>query len=80
MVIGVCAWAGKSKISEFCEENEVLYPVAVDVKDQTTEVYKVDGFHDYYLIDRSGRLRVADCENDELEKATMALLQEKKES
>jgi hypothetical protein len=42
----------------------------------TNKAWKVDSYPDYYLIDRAGRLRVADCKNNKIEDAIKALLAE----
>ena len=39
--------------------------------------FAVDSFPDYYLIDRKGKLRVADLANSDLDRAIEILLKEK---
>jgi hypothetical protein len=41
------------------------------------DAFHVDSFPDYYVIDKSGRLRVADMANSELERVITMLLEEK---
>ena len=49
---------------------------AADVEGKTVKAFNVDSFPDYYLIDRSGKLRIADCKNGNAEDAIKALLAE----
>jgi len=60
----------------FVEKQGIDYPVAIDVREQTVKTWHVDSFPDYYLIDRSGRLRVADLANADLDRAVKVLLAE----
>lgn len=77
VVIGICASAGRKELKAFTQKNEAHYPIAVDVKNQTIENYKVDGYHDYYILDRFGSLRIADCNDEKIEEMVVALLSEK---
>jgi thiol-disulfide isomerase/thioredoxin len=76
VVIGVCHSRGAEKMAETVKTKGIKYPVAADVSEQTDKAYKVDGYPDYYFIDRAGRLRVADCKNSQVEDAIQALLAE----
>ena len=49
-------------MGSFVKAKGIDYPVAVDVDAETVKGYKVDSFPDHYLIDRSGKLRVADLQ------------------
>ena len=64
-------------MAAFAEERGIGYPIAIDVDKQTTSAFAVDSYPDYYLIDRSGNLRVADLANSDLERAVQVLLAEK---
>ena len=75
VLIGVCATRGSQKMEATVEKHEIEYPVAVD-DGTTARAYKVNGLPDYYIIDRSGKLRIADCRNKSLEAAIEALLSE----
>ena len=59
---------------------ELTYPIAVDTDGRTESAYHVDSFPDYYLIARSGNLRIADLLDFELERAVRTLLLEEPES
>ena len=43
----------------------------------TMKAFRADSFPDYYLIDRSGKLRFADLANSEVERAVELLIKEK---
>lgn len=76
VIIGVCATRGSNEMEKTAESQGIKYPIAADIKDQTVGAYKVNGFPDYYLIDRAGNLRLADCKNGSVEDAVKALLTE----
>lgn len=76
VVIGVCHPRDVQKMPETVLDHNITYPVCADKTGKTIEAYKVDGFPDYYFIDRAGRLRVADASNDRLEDIVKALLAE----
>lgn len=75
--IGVCATLGGESLDATIEKQGINYPVCVDVDNKTSTAYKPNGFPDYYLIDKAGKLRIADCANASLEDAIKALLDEK---
>jgi cytochrome c biogenesis protein CcmG/thiol:disulfide interchange protein DsbE len=74
--IGVCHTRGAETMKEVTESKGIEYPVAKDVEGQTVEAYQANGFPDYYIIDRHGILRVADCANSKVEDAIKILLAE----
>ncbi|HVZ94404.1 MAG TPA: TlpA disulfide reductase family protein, partial [Phycisphaerales bacterium] len=76
VVVGVCAGKGGEKIKQTAEELKIEYPVAVDLDNVTVNNYMIDGFPDYYLVDRKGILRYADLNNDSYEDAIKKLLAE----
>lgn len=61
----------------FVKHLEIPYPVAMDREKRTVKAFHVDSFPDYYVIDRTGRLRFADLANSELDRAVASLLAEK---
>lgn len=63
-------------MASYAEANGIDYPIAIDVEEATQTAFAVDSFPDYYLIDRSGKLRVADLSNTDLERAVQVLLSE----
>ena len=77
VILGVHTTNAGEKMAAFAKEQEIPYPVAVDVDKKTVKKYAVDSFPDYYLIDKKGRLRVADLQNGELDRVVKILLAEK---
>ncbi len=76
VIIGVHSTVGGHTVPEFLVNHNVTWPIAVDRDGRTVAGWAVDSYPDYYLIDRSGTLRVADLENDALESAVEILLAE----
>ncbi len=76
VIIGVCNQRGSEKMVETAQERGIKYPLAIDVDGKTVKSYRVNGYPDYFLIDRTGKLRVADCKNASVEDAIDALLAE----
>src|SRR5205085_10748999 len=76
VIIGVCHSQGAENMAQTVKDKNIQYRVAADIDKQTTSAYHVDGFPDYYLIDRTGKLRLADCKNASVEDAVKALLAE----
>ncbi len=62
---------------DFVREQGILYPVAIDTEGKTVASFHVDSFPDYYVIDKSGNLRVADLANAELDRVIELLLKER---
>ena len=77
MVIGVHTKRSAEKAPGFVKKEKIQYPVAIDHEGKTVKAFRVDSFPDYYLIDRAGKLRVADLKNDDLDRAVKVLLAEK---
>ncbi len=75
-VIGVHTTSRGEDMAAFVQEQELPWPVAVDIEQKTVEAFRVDSFPDYYLIDRAGNLRVADLANGDLDRAIETLLKE----
>lgn len=63
-------------MAAYVEQAGIDYPVAVDKDGATIKAYAVDSYPDYYLIDRAGKLRVADLSNGDLDRAVRVLLAE----
>ena len=55
---------------------DIPYPVAVDNRGLTERAYFVDSHPDFYIIDRSGKVRIADLMDFELERAIELVLKE----
>ncbi len=76
VIIGICNKRGAEKMQATALEHDIQYPIAIDFNGNTVEAYRVNGYPDYYLIDRNGKLRVADCFNSLVDDAIEALLAE----
>ena len=79
VIIGVHSTQGGGDMEAFVREQGIKYPVALDVEGRTVKAFAADSYPDYYLIDRSGKLRVADLANAGLDDAVTRLLAEKAE-
>lgn len=77
VLIGICHSRGSEKMKDMAEKKGIEYPIAIDPDGETVSAYKVNGYPDYYLIDRAGKLRIADCKNSSVDDAIEALLAEK---
>ena len=76
VIIGICHQDGSETMAQKAEERGIKYPIAVDIHGNTVQSYLVNGFPDYFLIDRAGKLRIADCDNSSVDEAIEALLAE----
>ncbi|MDP4722426.1 MAG: TlpA family protein disulfide reductase [Akkermansiaceae bacterium] len=75
VIIGVCHPQGAEKMKAVVDGKKILYPVAIDTGGKLGDAYKVNGYPDYYIIDREGKVVLADCGNANVEKAIEALLE-----
>ena len=75
--IGICDRKGSEKMAQVAKDRGIEYPIAVDLNDATADTYKCDSTPDFYLIDRQGRLRWADIETEDVDKAIELLINEK---
>lgn len=81
VIIGVChPSTGMEKLADVVKNKGIKYPVAVDADGAAAKAYALDGYPDYYLIDQTGKLRLADCSNGSVEDAIKALLDAKQET
>ena len=76
VIIGVCHSKGAEKMADTAKEKGIQYLIAADQDGKTVAAYKANSFPDYYFIDRSGNLRIADCKNGAVDQAIEALLAE----
>ena len=77
VVIGVCHPRGGEKMADSASQNGIRYPICLDDDEKIGKAYKVDGYPDYYLIDRSGKLRIVDCRNQSVDEAVELLINER---
>lgn len=76
VIIGVCNRRGVERMGAVAREHGIAYPVCADADGSIMASYHVNSYPDYHFIDRSGRLRVADCENGRIEDVIKLLLDE----
>ncbi len=72
--LGVCHPRGGEKMAETVKSKGINYPVVRLTDESVLRKYQVNGFPDYYLIDRDGRVRIVDCANGRVEEAIEFLL------
>ena len=72
--IGVCHTRGSENMADVAKEKDIRYPIAIDKDQATINAYGVNSYPDYYVIDQTGRLVVADCLSGELERVLDQLL------
>ena len=77
VMIGVCHDRGAERMADVVKSKKIEYPVCHDVDNTTIEAYMVNGYPDYYIFDREGRLRIPDCRNSKVEAAIQFLLKER---
>ena len=59
VVIGVCHPRGVERMGEVVKKHDIKFAVVADPDGSAIAQYKPNGFPDYFLIDRRGRIRVA---------------------
>lgn len=64
VAVGICHRGDAAQIRKQLSTHEVTFPIAVDQAGACFGNYRVNGAPDFYLIDRAGRLRIADCRHD----------------
>jgi thiol-disulfide isomerase/thioredoxin len=76
VIIGVCHPRGVEQMAAMVESQKIAYPVCADATGGIATGFAVDGFPDYYIIDREGKLRIADCRNTMIDEAIAWMVQE----
>ena len=64
--IGVCHPRGAEKMMKVLKDKGIEYPIAIDTDGKVADAYHVNGYPDYFIIDRDGTLVVADCANSKV--------------
>lgn len=77
VLIGVHSDPDEAKMDASIKENALPYLIALDGDKSIMKAFHADSFPDYYLIDRSGKVRFADLANGDVDKAIAILLKEK---
>ena len=73
VIVGVCHPRGGEEMAKMVQDKGIKYPVCLDATGATAKAYAVDGYPDYYIIDATGKVVLADCANANVEKALEAL-------
>jgi cytochrome c biogenesis protein CcmG, thiol:disulfide interchange protein DsbE len=73
VIVGVCHPRGGENMAKMVEEKGIKYPVCLDTTGATAKAYAVNGYPDYYIIDATGKLVLADCSNKSVEKVLETL-------
>ena len=76
VIIGLHTTEGAEDAAEYVAENDVPWPVGLDDDKQSATAYAVPHYPSFYLIDRTGMLRMANPYEGQLEAAIQALLNE----
>ncbi|MBI1304231.1 MAG: redoxin domain-containing protein [Phycisphaera sp.] len=76
VIIGVCHPEGGEKMLDTAKTHKIAYPICLDARGEANKTYSVDGYPDFYIIDREGRLRGADVVNARIGDAIEHLLAE----
>ncbi len=76
VIIGVCHPEGGEKMLDTAKTHKIAYPICLDARGEANKAYAVDGYPDFFIIDREGRLRGADVINARIEDAIEHLLAE----
>jgi cytochrome c biogenesis protein CcmG, thiol:disulfide interchange protein DsbE len=76
VVIGVHTEESAKRGKRFVEKEGIEYPIVYDDNDRIAKAFLVNHYPSYYLVDREGRLRMADIADTELTHAIEWLLDE----
>lgn len=74
--IGVCHPRGSESMAKMVKDKKIEYPVAIDKSGAAIKAYQVNGFPDYYIIGRDGKVAIADCANGKVEQVLEKLIAE----
>ncbi len=77
VVIGVHTTERAADMAAFVKEKKLPWAMATDVEKATATAYRVPSYPGYYLIDRTGKLRMAAVHSPDLAKAVKLLVAEK---
>ncbi len=77
VILGVHTKNGMENMAAFVTEQGINWPIAADAEGKTVQAFSVDSYPDYYLVDRKGLLRIADCANADVDRAVDTLLKER---
>ncbi len=67
VVLGICAKRGGEKMEATIKEQHIAYPCCIDTSGKSAKAYGNDGFPDYHIIGRDGKVFAADVKNGRVE-------------
>ena len=77
VVLGVCHPRDANEMPSLVKEKGIKYAVCEDVDGNTGKAFRLDGYPDYYVIGRDGKVFAADVKNNNVEAVVkLALAQE----
>lgn len=76
VILAIHSQQGREKCADFVKEKGIDYVVCEDVKGKLAQAFFVDGYPDYQLVGRDGKIKVADLANAEVDKAIAHYLKE----
>ncbi len=76
VILAVHSMRGKETCAAFVKKNSIPYTVAIDTEGKTAKAYYVDGYPDYHVIGRDGKVRYGDLFNGDVDRAIELLLAE----
>ena len=74
VIIGVCHPRGGDRMADVVANMGIEYTVCLDGDGTLNRRYGVNGYPDYHLIGRDGKLVIADCANAAVEEAIKYML------
>ena len=74
VILGICATYGEPAYESSVAKKELAFPVCLDQAGQTSLAYKTDGTPDLFLIDRDGKLLIADFTDEALLPAVASIM------
>jgi thiol-disulfide isomerase/thioredoxin len=72
-IIGIHTQRAAERGPAYVSKTRIPYPVGFDTEGRTVKAYRVNGFPDIYMVDRSGNLRYADIRTNPSENIVTAV-------
>ena len=74
VILGICHPKGGEKMAATAKKHGIEYPIALDGAGATIKKYLVNGYPDYAIIGRDGKVILADCKNNKVKDVIDAIL------
>ena len=78
VILGICHPQGGDKMEATAKKHGIAYPIALDGTGATIKNYLVNGYPDYEIIGRDGKVVLADCKNNKVQDVIEAILASEK--